>query len=223
MNKIILVEDKNIRDGEYSLEINKDVTLNIEGLVIGHDLHNNNEELNIEISNDSSLELYQVKDTKEAYKLNITIQNNAKLYLNMLVRNKGCNQIIININMVANNSEADINIRGINRDNNSNLDIICNGYIKENTKENCLIENLKGFINNNDSIKISPNMYIKTNDVSANHLVTIRSFSNEELFYLESLGLSENKAKELLLNSFLKQGFRQVELDFLNLGGEENA
>jgi len=46
-------------------------------------------------------------------------------------------------------------------------------------------------------------MDVKTNEVIANHLVTIGSFNKDELFYLNSQGLSNDLAKNLLLRSFI--------------------
>ena len=75
---------------------------------------------------------------------------------------------------------------------------------------------------NNDTIKISPIMIVDTNEVLANHLVTIGNFNAEELFYLESLGLSEKMAKDMLIESFMKQNMSEVELEFLKLGGDKD-
>ena len=46
-------------------------------------------------------------------------------------------------------------------------------------------------------------MDVKTNEVIANHLVTIGSFNKDELFYLNTRGLSKNKSEELLTKSFI--------------------
>lgn len=221
MNKLLVVGDKKLTTGEYNLELNKNVSIIIEGNVILHDINNNNEELNIKLDDNSSLDFYLIKNIENDYYIHFTLLKNAKLNLNMLILNKNNNKVTIDIDLLDNNSKAFADIRGINIENNSNLDIICNGYIKNSTKDNELVENLKGLIiNDNDTIKISPIMIVDTNEVSANHLVTIGSFLKEELFYLTSLGLTEEIAKKMLTNSFLKHNMSKLELEFLKLGGE---
>ena len=221
MNKLLVVEDKKLDSGEFNLDIKKDISITIENDVIIHDINNDNRKINIIINKDSKLKLYIVKELISDYDIHITLLNKAFLEFNMLLINKDNNQVKINIEMTQDKAKSVINIRGINKEYNSNLDIICNGYIKENTKDNELIENMKGLIiHNNDTIKISPIMIIDTNEVSANHLVTIGSFREEELFDLQSKGLSETLAKELLINSFLKGNMEELELEFLKLGGD---
>lgn len=221
MNRLLVVEDKKITSGEYNLELNENVVINIEGNVILHDINNINKEFNIELEDNSNLDLYLIKKSECDYNISFSLLNNVKLNLNMLILNNNKNKVTVNINMLGNSSKAILDIRGMNIDNDSNLDIICNGYVKKNTKDNELIENLKGLIKNeNDTIKISPVMKIDTNEVSANHLVAIGSFNKEELFYLESLGLDKNNARKMLTNSFLKHNMKNIELEFLNLGGD---
>ena len=213
MNRLLVVEDKKITSGEYNLELNENVVINIEGNVILHDINNINKEFNIELEDNSNLDLYLIKKSECDYNISFSLLNNVKLNLNMLILNNNKNKITVNINMLGNSSKAILDIRGMNIDNDSNLDIICNGYVKKDTKDNELIENLKGLIKNeNDTIKISPVMKIDTNEVSANHLVAIGSFNKEELFYLESLGLDKNNAQNMLTNSFLKHNMKNIEL-----------
>lgn len=223
MNKLIVVEDKKINSGEYSLELNKEISLDISGNVIIHDINNINNKIELKISNNSSLDYYEIRVLEDDYHFHITLLEEANFNLNLLILNKGKHQIKIDVDMLKNNAYASLNIRAINIENNSNLDIICNGYIKKNTKGNELVENLKGLITkDNDSIKISPIMIVDTNEVSANHLVTIGNFDVEELFYLKSLGLSEDYAKKLLTESFIKHNMLKPELEFLKIGGENH-
>ena len=46
-------------------------------------------------------------------------------------------------------------------------------------------------------------MKVNTNEVMANHLVTIGAFNRDELFYLNSKGLSDESAKNILIHSFI--------------------
>lgn len=223
MNKLLVVEDKKINSGEYHLELNKEVSLDIIGNVIIHDLNNTNNKLELKIDNNSSLDYYEVKVLENDYQIHITLLEEVKFNLNLLILNKGKHQVKVDVDMLNNKAYASLNIRAINTQDNSNLDVICNGYIKASTKDNELVENLKGLITKeNDSIKISPIMVVDTNEVSANHLVTMGNFDIEELFYLESLGLSTEYAKKLLTESFIKHNMLEPELEFLKIGGENH-
>lgn len=223
MNKLLVVEDKLINSGEYSLEIKENVSLSILGNVIGHDINNSNNKLDIKIGNNSSLDLFFVRNIDDNYDIHFTLFNNAKLNFHMLILNEGKHNVKIDVDMIENGASATIGVRAINISDNSNLDIICNGYIKKNTKDNELIEDLKGLITkDDDTIKISPVMIVDTNEVVANHLVTIGNFDKEELFYLESLGLSRKEARKILTESFIKHNMSTTELEFLKLGGDNN-
>ncbi|MDD3187655.1 MAG: SufD family Fe-S cluster assembly protein [Bacilli bacterium] len=57
-------------------------------------------------------------------------------------------------------------------------------------------------LNDNECI-IKPNLLIEEYDVIANHSSLIGGFSNEELFYLMSRGISEDEATYLLIKGFL--------------------
>ena len=51
--------------------------------------------------------------------------------------------------------------------------------------------------------EIRPNLYIDEYDVVANHSALIGKFSGEEIFYLQSRGISKEEATRLLLKGFL--------------------
>ena len=53
------------------------------------------------------------------------------------------------------------------------------------------------------SITCLPELIVLSDDVSASHNMTVGSISEEELFYLESRGISSDKAREMIRNSFL--------------------
>ena len=54
-----------------------------------------------------------------------------------------------------------------------------------------------------DCRKIEPILEIDTNEVEASHFVTIGTYDEESLLYLNSLGIKENDAKKLLKKSFM--------------------
>lgn len=69
---------------------------------------------------------------------------------------------------------------------------------------NCFVNQSNRIINLTDNnCTINPNMYIDCFDVTANHSAFIGSFSDEELFYLQSRGIDLETATKLLIRGFL--------------------
>ncbi len=202
MNKLLLAEDNKIKTGTYILEYHKDSNLEINGDVSLFNYDTENHNLNINLEDLALLKGDFISITNKDLNLTINTHNNNELTLNYLIINEGINNIVITLNMLGNASFASITIHVINKTKDSKVNIVCDGIVKENTYDNELNENLKGLITKNDTIKISPNMIINTNEVIANHKVTISSYNPDELFYLMSKGLSLNASQKLLLESF---------------------
>jgi Fe-S cluster assembly scaffold protein SufB len=79
--------------------------------------------------------------------------------------------------------------------------------IVDNGKVDCVINQNNRIINmNNRKCKINPNLLIEENDVEANHSALIGKFSDEELFYLQSRGITKEDAQALLVKGFLLSG-----------------
>ncbi len=209
MNKLLLVEDNKIKTGTYELDYHHDSTLDLDGDISLFSYDKENYNLNINMLDNAILRSEFVSFIKKDLNLTININNNNDLTLNYLIINKGTNTVKITINMLGNASLANIKIRVINKTSASKANIICDGLIKANTVDNELTEDLKGLITNNDTIKISPNLLVKTNEVIANHKVTISSYNSNELFYLMSKGLSKSLAQELILKSFTTSLFNE--------------
>lgn len=84
------------------------------------------------------------------------------------------------------------------------------GEILENTKDAFYLEDIKALTTHNERVSILPNLLVASNEVICNHNATISDVSEAELFYLEQLGLQEEKAIELIKEGFLK-GILQIE------------
>lgn len=222
MNKLLLVEDiNNISDGVYDVEITKDVNIDISNEVVLNNYDEENYSLKVLVEDKANLELNKVNIVNKDLTLEININNDAVVNFNWVIINKGKNKVNILINMIGNNSKCLAKVRIINTNKESNADVIFRGVIALNTKDNIMVEDLKGLILGDDTIKISPIMEVSTNEVMANHLVTIGSFNPEELFYLSSKGLSEKLAKDMLKTSFvwsiLPDGLRnKIKMEVIN-------
>ncbi len=204
MNKLLLVEDiNNISDGSYDVEITKDMNINISNEVVLNNYDHKNYNLKLLVEDKADIELNKVNMVNKDVALEIIINNDSLVNFNWVIINSGRNKINIIVKMIGNNSKCFAKVRIINSSRESNADVIFRGVVALNTKDNTIVEDLKGLILGEDTIKISPIMEVSTNEVMANHLVTIGSFNPEELFYLNSKGLSEKLAKDMLKTSFI--------------------
>lgn len=57
------------------------------------------------------------------------------------------------------------------------------------------------------SVETSPKLEIGANDVKASHGASIKSFDNDELFYIITRGISEKSAKDIVARGFLEGTF----------------
>ncbi len=221
MNKLLLVENTTLTSGTYFISYKEALNLNIKDDVTLAHYEEEGNNININLLNNAHLNLYYVYEIKKSSTITITTNNSNLLKAHFLLLNKGDNTLEIKLNMLGNSSEASLNLRVINENNSSSINVLCTGKIAASTIDNTLLEDLKGLLLNNSSIKISPNIEVDTNEVMANHLVTIGSFNTQELFYLKSKGLSEKEAKNMLLKAFLfnalpKELEEKINLEVIN-------
>lgn len=204
MNKLSVEEAQNVvKKGEYETVFAANTNIIVNEDVIIHDI-SNPKALEVNISDNAKLLFYQVRELENDCDISFTLGENSDLEYRLLVLNQNKHKITINVVMPNDGAKANIIVRALNTKENSNLDIVVNGKILSDTKDNELVEDLKGLIiDDNETIKISPIMMVDTNEVLANHFVTIGTFNKEELFYLMSKGLSEESAKALLKDAFL--------------------
>ena len=217
MNKLLVSDIIDLNTGDYILECkNKRLNINIKGEVTLYLKNQILNELNIKITDNSILNIYQFNNKVESNLIvNVNQNNNSKLNYNQSIINELENNLIINNNIKGNNNESKINIRNICEDNESK--IIVNVEIEKDTINNIALEDLKG-INNGGFIHIEPNIVCLSNDVIANHLTTIGSFDQDVLHYLMSKGITLNIAKILLKKGFIYSNMNEYFKK--NLGGE---
>lgn len=74
-----------------------------------------------------------------------------------------------------------------------------------NGKKDCTLNQLGKIVPlNEEKSSIHPILLIEENDIDANHAAHLGGFSKEELFYMESRGISEETAIQMLLEGFLR-------------------
>lgn len=220
MNKLLVSDIIDIKSGEYILNCLKDkLEINVSGKVVMHLINENIKELNINLEENSILNIYKYDERiNNNLVINSNQNNNSKFFYNASYISDKNTNLQINNYINGNNNESNINIRNICIDKNSQ--IIINVYIKENTNNNIALEDLKG-INHGGYIHIEPNIVASSNEVVANHLTTIGGVDKESLEYLMSKGLNKDSATDLLLKGFICSNMDNYILE--KFGGDKNA
>ncbi len=109
---------------------------------------------------------------------------------------------VFNIYHQASKNSSNLICHGFSKDK-SNIIFDVNGYV-EKTSEDCSCLQDSKIIDFNDSLsQINPNLFIENYNVEASHAAYIGSFSEKDIFYIMSRGLTRSQTYTLLINSFL--------------------
>ena len=212
MNKIVLDKEKkeleNVEGIIEDISNLKEIIFKGNNKVILKPISDIN--LNIILNDEATLDLSLfLEDTKLNTKLYIIQENNTKFILKESISsNNKINVQIIN-KVKGYNNTSNIKLRCISFKEKMQISVLAD--ISKESYNNEIIEDIKG-LNEGGIVSILPKMEINTNEVIANHYVTIGKVSNTDLFYLKSKGLSETVAKNLILKGFLK-GIMEVKKD----------
>ncbi len=161
-----------------------------------------NKDTNFNINKDETLEIYHFVINKDV-SVNINLNGeNAKViyYLSIICKDKNiCN---ININHGCSNTESRVICHGVNTDN-KKLEFNVLGIIP-NDASNCICNEENEIINLKDGESIiKPNLLIRNYNTCSSHSAYIGEFNKDKLFYLESRGISKDKAIKLLMEGLL--------------------
>ncbi len=205
MNKIIVEQEElQLQEEEVIIDIFPDcLNLSVKGNVYCGIKTFTNKELNIHLEKESHLTLeflIQVENSQNK----ITIQNeeDSGIDLHYACSYKGENILDIYNTLNTSNNNNQIFVRAV--ENGGTLIVQALGQIEEETKNNVYLEDIKAITNENNRIKIKPDLVVKSDSIHATHNATIAPVEKSELFYLESKGLTKEKAESLIKEGFLK-------------------
>lgn len=137
--------------------------------------------------------------------LEIELEDRSNLTINCTFIAEVKYELDIDTKLYGDNIETKVNIRGINEPEGI-VRITMNGTVAGNTKGN-VIEEYAHILNKSRlSNIIIPNLIINTNEVEANHGVTIGQISEDELFYMMSKGINRSTATKIIEEGFIKEG-----------------
>jgi len=217
VNNYYISKDKMIinNDGENYLELN--VIKNVNKIIVSENVN-------------SHILLFGDSLTKD---LEILLEKNSKLTVSTFLFNgsgnvniylKGENaSIVFNLsNLCTTNSDfkffvyhqasktnSNLIIHGLSI-NKSDIYFDVNGFVDKNSSGCSCMQDSKIIHLDKSNSKINPNLYIDNYDIEASHSAYIGSFSEKEIFYLMSRGISRKDAYQLLTYSFL---FGKMKLD----------
>ena len=110
----------------------------------------------------------------------------------------------VNVSICHNSSDTISNIYNHNV-NNRKLDFLINGIVRKDMNGSVCNQDNQIINIRNGKSTICPNLLIDNYDTSSRHSAYIGKFDMDKIFYLKSRGLSEKRAYQLLLKSFLIQ------------------
>ena len=215
----------------YKLNID---TLNNNDLYLVLDIDNEKLNVNFNINHDTNLYIY-IKGSKAKIKFNYNIISslnilkynaidsiNEMIEVNLNKENSNINYIFKSIGRVKENYDyvihhnklhtiSNITNNCVNKE--GTINIQTSGYIKKDIT-GCICNQNNRIINLcNNKCEIRPNLYIDTDDVDANHSALIGRFNQDEMFYLNSRGINEVDASNLLIKGFLLSNVNNEEIE----------
>lgn len=214
MNKILIDEyEVNLKDIDGILDIQVDhVHIHLQGINHITDLQLNEcKNVIITLSDQTSLILNaQWNNVFGIKEMTINSQNNTHFEGSFFIDVLKDFQFIYSVNLLGSQNKNE-SIFHVITEENGRCYMKTTGTIKKDTKENELLEELKGLTIFDSNITFLPELIVDSDDVIANHNSTIRMISEEELFYLKSKGINQEQAKELIKKGFLNKKAKEVE------------
>lgn len=209
MNTIIIDKENNIdiKDNVVDIYIKvPKLTIEIKGRVLLNeiaDILNENLELTLNIHENSSL-IYNrfIKHNNMNNHITINQTSNSKAIVNYsFIALDNCELTVDSI-INGDNNETEINVRSVT-ENQGRVKITSTADVKKSVKDNNLLENIKVLLLNNEESIIIPNLLVSSNEVTVNHAATLSSVDKNYLFYLNSKGINDSSAINLIKNGYL--------------------
>lgn len=156
------------------------------------------------LNTNSILNITKINDVESINERNIVNLSGDSAKVDFILKTVSTNVEKYDVIVNHNNSktESEITTNGVNMSGNLYFNI--NTHVLKN-KKNCIANQNNRIINLTDNeCIIRPNLLIDEVDVIANHSALIGSFKDEEIFYMQRLGLNKDEAIKLLMEGFIK-------------------
>lgn len=159
---------------------------------------------NYNLNTASNLSIQKIYDVEQINQFDVINLDGRQANVNYVLKTVSTNEEKYNLLVNHNCSDTTSNIinNAINVKNGKVVFDISGVVPKE--KVGCsLNQNNRIVTFNENKCQINPNLLIDENDVSANHSAFIGKFSDEQIFYLQSRGITYNETIKLLTKGFL--------------------
>lgn len=228
MNKIYVEGTKinsnfplEINDGEIILE-NLDVFITYKDTSLSYNFTiKSNVKIFEYYNNSSSSNTYDLKENSNltlnrfSFDCSITSNINLKYKANLLYKysciNKKDNNYVINVYHEDKDTTSKVLNYGINVLDNK-LDFLINSHIKKQSINSNAIQDSKIIEINKGNSSIKPNLIIDNNEISSSHSAYIGDFKKDDIFYMQTRGISYDMSRYLLSKSFLISNIDNTEL-----------
>ena len=164
------------------------------------------------LEDNSTLNITRINDveaTKEMLIFNLNKNSNLNYLFKTISKNEEKYDLIIYHD--GKESKSNIINHGVNLLN-GELSFDVSGFVPKGIKA-CEVEQKNQIINlTNNKCEIKPNLFIDEQDVIANHSAHIGKCNENELFYLNSRGISEKDAERLIIKGFLTKKLENKEI-----------
>jgi len=213
-SNVTIIEDYkgDIENASFNIEVDNNSTLNRFSIVVFNSKRmvvkrvvNNNglyNSMQIDLTNNS------VNSTEDINLL--TSDANAYVIDGIYAVEESSKKYQTNLNHFASSCISKAQIFAINNDK-ANVQIYTDAFIKQGATHTTT--NQEGrIINLSDSCSgiVLPNLHIDENDVEASHSCSVGSVNKEHMYYLESRGLSENEAKNILIKGYFNPILKEI-------------
>lgn len=160
--------------------------------------------LNIELEDEADI-ILNFYSNKKLGKINLSIKQNSNSKIKIIESFVTESKLEYNLTneVIGNNNYFEVKIRGYAKEDTL---ITLLAKVNDKTINNEIIQDVK-IIKEDCKVLVEPNVEVYTDDVIANHMVSIYDATDEELFYLKSKGLNKKQAKELIKNGLLYGSF----------------
>lgn len=144
---------------------------------------------------------YNINKIEEVINIDLEGQNSYIDYRFAVIASDN-QKYMMNINHLNQKTTSYIKNRGITIDD-AKIDMEINSIVKKGMIDSILNQESKIMMMNDNHSTIKPNMYIDEYRVEAKHGISIGQFKDEELFYLQTRGLTKDECYHLLMKGFL--------------------
>ena len=172
-------------------------------------------------NNGSSSNTYNLEENSNltlnrfSFNCSITSNINLKYKANLLYKysciNKKDNNYVINVYHNDKDTTSKVLNYGINVLDNK-LDFLINSHIKKRSINSNAIQDSKIIEINKGNSSIKPNLIIDNNEISSSHSAYIGDFKKDDIFYMQTRGISYDMSRYLLSKSFLISNIDNTEL-----------